>query len=224
MSVNTNAVLVLDFGGVISKTLFETHASTEHQLGLAPGTLTWRGPFAPQTDALWLSMQADEISKRDYWLTRSRETGALIGKSWDKMSDLLIASRGDNPDDIIRPEFLDLLARTKAAGRTVAILSNELDLFYGPAFRGKLSFIDQIDVVHDATYTKTLKPARAAYDALIGELGVQASDCVFVDDQMRNVVGAQQAGMKTIHFDVQDPRKSYDDAARLLGLEKEEQT
>ena len=34
--------LVFDFGGVISKTLFETHASTERRLSLPPGSLTWR--------------------------------------------------------------------------------------------------------------------------------------------------------------------------------------
>jgi putative hydrolase of the HAD superfamily len=45
--------LILDFGGVISRTLFETHALSEAALGLAAGTLTWQGPFAPEADALW---------------------------------------------------------------------------------------------------------------------------------------------------------------------------
>ena len=48
--------LILDFGGVISRTLFETHALSEAALGLAAGKLTWQGPFAPEADALW---QAD---------------------------------------------------------------------------------------------------------------------------------------------------------------------
>ena len=45
----TADVLVLDFGGVISKTLFETHALSEAALGLSAGSLTWRGPFEPET-------------------------------------------------------------------------------------------------------------------------------------------------------------------------------
>lgn len=210
--------LVLDFGGVISKTLFETHANTERALGLVPGQLTWQGPFAPDTDPLWVSMQADEISERDYWLTRSRETGALIGQSWTKMSDLLIAARGDVPDEVIRPEFLQTLARVKSAACPTAILSNELDLFYGAAFRGKLSFLPDIDVIHDATYTKTLKPAGEAYRALIADLGLPAEDCVFVDDQRRNIDGAKAVGMATVHFDVMNPAKSFAEAERLLGL------
>ncbi len=42
-----NCALILDFGGVISQTLFETLRRTETCLGLAPGTLTWGGPFDP---------------------------------------------------------------------------------------------------------------------------------------------------------------------------------
>jgi len=71
--------LILDFGGVITRTLFESHALTEANLGLAPGTLTWRGPFDPAGDALWRDMQADRISERDYWLGRTREGGLLVG-------------------------------------------------------------------------------------------------------------------------------------------------
>ena len=54
--------LVLDFGGVISRMLFETHDLSEEALCLKPGTLNWKGPFDPATDPLWQSMQADEIS------------------------------------------------------------------------------------------------------------------------------------------------------------------
>ena len=212
--------LVLDFGGVISKTLFETHANTERALGLAPGQLTWQGPFAPETDPLWVSMQADEISERDYWLTRSKETGELVGQTWTKMSDLLIAARGDVPDEVIRPEFLHMLSRVKSAGYTTAILSNELDLFYGAAFREKLTFLPEIDVIHDATYTKTLKPVAEAYQNLIADLGLRAEDCVFVDDQLRNIDGARAVGMATVHFDVMNPATSFAEAEHLLGLHK----
>ena len=56
--------LVLDFGGVISKTLFETHPLSGAALGVAPGTLTWRGPFDPASDAPWRAMQAGEMTER----------------------------------------------------------------------------------------------------------------------------------------------------------------
>ena len=49
--------LVLDFGGVISKTLYETHDLSEAALGLPKGTLTWRGPFDPARDEPFQAMQ-----------------------------------------------------------------------------------------------------------------------------------------------------------------------
>ena len=57
--------LLLDFGGVISITMFERHPSSEAKLGLPRGSLNWRGPFDPTGDALWAAMLADEISERD---------------------------------------------------------------------------------------------------------------------------------------------------------------
>ncbi|MGB1238511.1 MAG: hypothetical protein ACPG4U_09900, partial [Pseudomonadales bacterium] len=57
--------LVLDFGSVISLTMFETHAQTERELGLPSGSLTWMGPFDPENDPLWQRMEAGEIGQRD---------------------------------------------------------------------------------------------------------------------------------------------------------------
>jgi putative hydrolase of the HAD superfamily len=85
--------LVLDFGGVISRTMFETHALTEQALDLGPGTSRWMGPFDVDNDFLWQAMQKGDISERDYWLTRTRETGARIGRSWTRMEDFVKAAR-----------------------------------------------------------------------------------------------------------------------------------
>jgi putative hydrolase of the HAD superfamily len=93
--------LVLDFGGVVTKTLFETHALTEAALGLASGMLTWRGPFQPETDPLWQAMQRDEMPERDYGLARSCEIGRLVGEDWQQIETFVRRSRGD--DQIRRP-------------------------------------------------------------------------------------------------------------------------
>lgn len=210
--------LILDFGGVISRTLFETHALSEQALGLAPGSLTWRGPFAPESDAAWRSMQAGEISERDYWQLRTQEVADLAGCDWQQMSDFVQAARGADPEKIIRPEFIETIKAMKSAGKRLAILSNELDLFYGAEFRKKLPFLSDFEVIHDATYTKVLKPDQRAYSSILHELGLKPDEAVFVDDQKRNIDGAQLAGLKTVHFDVLNPGESYALARRIMGL------
>lgn len=209
--------LVLDFGGVISRTLFETHAQTEQALGLPAGTLTWRGPFEPDSDALWQSMQAGAISERDYWLTRTREVGALVGESWSEMRTLVQRARGAQPQAVIRPEAVQAITQAKAMGCKLAILSNELDLFYGAEFRHKLDILPLFDVIIDATYTGLLKPDPQAYAMCTEALQCAPADCVFVDDQWRNVQGAIEAGWRTVHFDVHAPAASYAQALHLLA-------
>lgn len=210
--------LVLDFGGVISRTLFETHALTEQALGLAPGTLAWRGPFDPAGDALWRDMQTDKISERDYWMARTREVGQLVGEPWDRMETFVQRARGADPASVIRPEAVAAIAVARQAGCRLAILSNELDLFYGAEFRQRLPLMDAFDVVVDATHTGILKPDPRAYALCLAHLNLPAERCVFVDDQARNVAGAASAGLRVVHFDVTQPARSYDEALALLGL------
>ncbi len=210
--------LVLDFGGVISRTLFETHALSEMALGLAEGTLTWRGPFDPANDPLWRSMQANQISERDYWMTRTREVGRLVGEDWSRMESFVTRARGADPAAVLRPEAVAAVERVHAAGLRLAILSNELDLFYGADFRRKLPLLDRFELIVDATHTGILKPDQHAYAAITEGLRLPAGACVFVDDQVRNVAGAAAVGMQTVAFDVTQPARSYAQALRLLGL------
>jgi putative hydrolase of the HAD superfamily len=147
--------------------------------------------------------------------------GALTGKDWTEMSQFVRAARGAEPEAVIRPEFHTALSAVKAAGMRTAILSNELDLFYGADFRDRLPFMAEFDVIHDATYTDILKPDPRAYAACIEALALPAASCVFVDDQRRNIEGAQAVGLRTVHFDVARPAASYTEALRLLGLTEE---
>lgn len=218
MSVPSAQALVLDFGGVVTRTLFETHALTEQALGLEPGTLHWRGPFDPDSDPLWRAMQADEISERDYWRTRTGEVGRLVGEDWQVMETFVRRARGAEPEKVVRPEADSAIRAVHAAGIRLAILSNELDLFYGADFRRRLPLLGLFDTIIDATYTGILKPDPRAYTFVTEALGLPASACVFVDDQQRNVDGGRTAGMRTVHFDVARPALSYAEALGHFDL------
>ena len=213
-----NRALILDFGGVVTRTLFETHDITERALGLPAGTLTWRGPFEPATDPLWVSMQNREITERDYWMARTAEVGKLVGETWTDMQTFVQRARGAEAELVLRPEARDAIIRAKAAGLRLAILSNELDLFYGVEFRKRFPLIELFDVIVDATYTKILKPDPRAYERVIAELGLPRKACVFVDDQLKNIEGADAVGLPNVHFDVTRPADGYARALSMLGL------
>jgi putative hydrolase of the HAD superfamily len=207
--------VILDFGGVISRTLFETHALTEVALGLPKSSLKWFGPFDSSSDSLWQSMQSDQISEREYWHKRTKEVADLIGADWDHMSDFVKAARSSEPLEIIRPEAILAIEYWKSNNIKLAVLSNELDLFYGDTFRDKLPFLDFFDIIHDATYTKMLKPDPRSYISCLNDLNLQPQDCLFIDDQLRNITGAQKIGLNTIHFNVLNPKESFSQALEL---------
>jgi putative hydrolase of the HAD superfamily len=186
-------------------------------LGLAAGTLTWQGPFAPETDALWQAMQADQISERDYWMQRTREVGRLLGEDWTEMQTFVQRARGADVAAVIRPEAVAAIQQAKALGYKLGILSNELDLFYGADFRERLPLLQQFDVIVDATYTQILKPDPRAYQACLQALGVRAAHAVFVDDQVRNVAGAQRCGLPVVHLDVCQPGAGFATALQMLS-------
>jgi putative hydrolase of the HAD superfamily len=211
--------LLLDFGGVISVTLFERHAMSEQALGLPAGTLTWRGPFDPEGDPLWAEMLADRISERDYWARRASEVGRLCGEDWDVLT-LLRRTRGPDANRHIRPEATRTIRRARAAGKRVGILSNELELFYGRDIMDRLDILKEMDSLVDATHTHILKPDPRAYALGCEALGLTAAEVVFVDDQPRNIEGGRRAGLETVQFDVTKPGSSFAEAEARLGLDQ----
>ncbi len=59
------------------------------------------------------------------------------------------------------------------------------------------------DVVHTAYYSHKLgrrKPEVTAYEAIIEEEELDPSSTLFIDDNMQNIRGAEEAGLLTHHF------------------------
>jgi putative hydrolase of the HAD superfamily len=201
--------LLLDFGSVISVSLFERHRETEAILGLPAGSLSWLGPIAPETDALWQAMQREELSERDYWARRAAELGTAVGEpAWD-MQTMILRVRQSDPAAVVRPEMRQLIAAAHARGVRLGILSNELELFYGAQFLGRMGVIEDFDAVVDATHTGVLKPDARAYAQAADQMQLAAGEILFVDDQFRNIAGAVQAGMQTQHFELRDIPGSF---------------
>jgi 2-haloacid dehalogenase len=47
---------------------------------------------------------------------------------------------------------------------------------------------------------KLIKPDPAIYEVLLSRHGLNASECLFIDDSLKNVRGAEAVGMKAHHF------------------------
>jgi putative hydrolase of the HAD superfamily len=210
--------LLLDFGSVISISVFERHRESERLLGLAAGTLSWLGPIDPTTDALWTSMQRDEITERDYWARRAAQLGELVGETgWDVMTMLHRIQHAD-PNAVVRPQVRRLINLAKASGIRVGILSNELELFYGSDMLARLDVLAEAWMIVDASKTGILKPDPRAYAQATEGLDLPSQEVLFVDDQFRNIAGAMKAGLQTQYFDLRDIPGSLAAIASRLQL------
>ena len=59
---------------------------------------------------------------------------------------------------------------------------------------------DLFDVIVISAEERVRKPNRLIYEIALQRLGVAAEAAVFIDDRPVNVQGAQQVGMKAIHY------------------------
>lgn len=212
--------LVFDFGGPVLLTPFELRHIGERDLGLAPGTFWWTGPFDPAADADWRAFQAGDMNEREYWALRAQEFADLTGEP-ATMPDLCRHLYSGAEDELVRPEARRLMRDAQAAGIPVGALTNDLTSFHDAAWLGRMSIIGEFDVLVDGRTEGVYKPDPEAYRIILDRLGVPAEGTVFVDDQPVNLRGAEVVGLTPVHLDPTDPAPGFRLARTLLGLPQE---
>jgi putative hydrolase of the HAD superfamily len=199
--------LLLDFGGPVLLTPFELIGKAEETLG----SISWRGPFDTSSDPEYVRWQAGEITERDYWSAR----GAPYGLDLRGLMRHFYEPPGDY---LVRPAMAELVARHRAAGRVVGVLTNDMHAFHGPEWMEGISVIDQFDFIVDGSITGYLKPDPRAFQLALDAFGgPNPGDVVFVDDQRINLRGAESVGLSTVFFDPTDTTSSFDRIEAALG-------
>ena len=207
--------LIIDFGGVITYSLFERCRDIEQIYRLPDGSIDWTGPFDPSRDEFWQQYLSGQISERDYWYIRCGELGQLL-KEEITIRRLVTDLRNFKPS--VRPEAETLIRQVRAQGRRVGLLTNELELFHGPEVYGAFEILGSFDAIVDATHTGILKPEPQAYQLAVESLDASFESVVFVDDQQKNIDGAIDCGIEAIRLDITDPKAGFDDVRRALKL------
>jgi 2-haloacid dehalogenase len=66
--------------------------------------------------------------------------------------------------------------------------------------RKTFPFLDSFDGIVVSGRERLLKPDAAIYNLFLDRQGLKAADCIFIDDSLTNVEGAQAVGMHGHHF------------------------
>ncbi len=118
-----------------------------------------------------------------------------------------------------RPEAEALLAAARAAGLRIGVLTNETELLQGRAWIERVDVFRSVDALVDASITGIMKPDPAAYRLALEALALPADRVLFVDDQAKNVTGAEAVGIAAVRFDPTDVAGSFSLVRRRLGLD-----
>ncbi len=114
----------------------------------------------------------------------------------------LIAAYSDRWHEMVPgevPGSVAILERLREAGVPLYAITNFSSEKFAEA-QARFPFLTRfIDVVVSAE-EGLLKPDPAIYRRLLDRNGLAASDCLFIDDSEKNVIGARAVGMRAHHF------------------------
>lgn len=213
------AALLLDYGGVVSRSTFELLPLLAGQHPQVRDALRRRGPLGEEHDTLWDQMMRREISEREYWSHRAAEFGQAFGADWDVRAMMTWLEDGEISEaERIRPEAAELIGDTQAAGLRAGVLSNDLAAFHDDGWLARQRMLAQVDVVVDGSVSGVLKPDPRIYLTAAQRLGTIPERVVFVDDIPWNVTGAEAVGMTAYLLDFAEPAAAFGLARKALGL------
>jgi FMN phosphatase YigB (HAD superfamily)/RimJ/RimL family protein N-acetyltransferase len=184
--------LIFDWGGVIMRTADDgRRRAWERRLGLPPGAVD-RAVF--QSHA-WNEAQLGRLPVDAGW----RAIGGALGLDGAELDRFRRDFWGG---DRLNVELVDWIARWRAAGHPVALLSNytpELDRFLD---RHQVRHL--FDPVVISAHEGIMKPAARLYWRALNRAGLTPADALFVDDAAENVAGARRVGMHAVRFENTD--------------------
>ncbi|WP_332680835.1 HAD family hydrolase [Bosea sp. (in: a-proteobacteria)] len=92
-----------------------------------------------------------------------------------------------------------VLAELKAKGEPVYAITNFSREKWAECLI-RFPFLRNFDGAVVSAHERLLKPDPAIYRVLIERYGLEAGDCIFIDDSEKNVLGARSVGMQGLHF------------------------
>ena len=219
MLVMMTAVL-WDFGGVILTSPFEAFRRYEIQHELPADHIRSVNTTNPHSNA-WALLERNEIGPGEFDTLFANESEALGHRVAG--ADVLALLGGD-----VRPEMVTMLDRVKAAGFRTACLTNNViagdgvgddlpgqDLARGDRAAQIAAIMDRFDVIVESSKVGVRKPEPRFYEIACELLGVQADECVFLDDLGINLKPAAAMGMTTIK--VTSAAQAIADLSATLG-------
>ena len=195
-----------DFGGVILSSPFEAFNRYEVANGLPTDFIRSVNATDPDTNA-WALLERNDVTPEEFDALFADESEALGHRI--PGADVLGLLSGE-----VRPEMVMALDRVIRAGYRTACLTNNV---VGGEQRMEVGDVMvMFDHVVESSKVGCRKPEPRFYEIACELVGVDPSECVFLDDLGINLKPAKAMGMTTIKVGAAEP--AITELERVLGI------
>ncbi len=199
--------VVWDMGGIMYRYFTELLLERADQEGWPPIAL---GPTGTVPDPDYEAQSRGEIDETDYLeVIRERLDAAGI--------DLEPTTAFDFSEHL-RPATWQLIEDIHEADHPQALVTNDATKWLGERWWDTWEPVRWFDTILDVQEIGVRKPAAEPYLIAASRLGLDPSDCLFIDDMQVNCDGAEAVGMRSHRFMIDDPQRSIMTLRRRLGL------
>ena len=203
-----------DFGGVITSSPFEAFNRFEADHGLPQDFIRGINATNPETNA-WAQLESNQVSVDEFddlFATEARDKGHEV-----RGRQVLELLSGD-----IRPEMVTALKRIKQ-DHAIGCITNNVNTGEGPGMarsEKKASVVAEImslfETVIESSKVGIRKPNPAIYELACKQMGITASEAVYLDDLGINLKPARELGMTTIK--VLNAEQAISELEQHLGI------
>ena len=191
--------MISDFGGVLTTPLLDSFVAFQDQTGISGETLGRAMQRIAERDGAHplFELEKGNLTEPAFLAQVSEALGPELGHRPEMHRFKEIYFEALKPNE----PMIELMRELRARGYRMALLTNNVRE-WEPYWRSMLPVDDIFEVVIDSGFVGMRKPEPEIYELTLERLGdgIDASDCLFVDDVGVNIQTARELGMATVHF------------------------
>lgn len=195
--------LLVDWGGVLTSSVFDTFRAFCELEGLEPNEVGRRFREDRACRELLIGLETGALEEEEF----EPQFAAMLGVSAPQLIERMFA--GSEPEQ----EMLDAVLRARQAGLRTGLVSNS----WGTRRYDREQLAELFDGVVISGEEGMRKPTPEIYELGAERIGIEPEACVFVDDLPFNLSPASELGMATVHHT--SPKQTISELERLLGVE-----
>ncbi|HET6909247.1 MAG TPA: HAD-IA family hydrolase [Mycobacteriales bacterium] len=181
--------VLFDLGGVVFDSPLDGFARYEAEIGLPANFIRTLNATNSDHNA-WARFERGQLD-RDAFVAAFEAEALAAGQRLEGIR-VLESLKGD-----VRPAMVEAMRRLKDAGfRIAAVTNNVAPMASGD--RDVSAWLGLFDLVVESSVVGVRKPEAAFYRLALEGLGVDAAECVYLDDLGVNLKPARAMGMTTV--------------------------